>query len=163
MHSEIDAESMWELRSTTKAAPFVIEVLEQLAHAFVDNRVVDRPCTVSGAEFVKRTQMCNQLLGTLRYFLSLILPGIVKRLKQTLEAWQTMPVFRREIGTAKKRLQLRREKHRHRPAAMTGHHLYGFHVYFVEIGALLAIDLDVDKVLIHEFGSITGLRTTHAP
>ena len=57
-----------------------------------------------------------------------------------------MRAVRRPIGAAVKRLQVGRQKHRHRPAAAAGHHLHGVHVDLIEVGPLLAIDLDADEV-----------------
>ena len=41
------------------------------------------------------------------------------------------------------------EKHRHRPAAASGHRLYGIHVHTVDVGALFAVDFYVHEQLVH--------------
>ena len=51
----------------------------------------------------------------------------------------------REVGAAVERHALRRQEHGHRPAAVPGHGLHGLHVDGVEVGALLAVDLDIDE------------------
>ena len=43
-----------------------------------------------------------------------------------------------------------RQEHRHRPAALAGHRHGRVHVERVDIGPLLAVDLDVDEVLVHQ-------------
>ena len=58
----------------------------------------------------------------------------------------------RKVRSAVERHALGREKHRHRPAAVAGHRLNGLHVDPVEIGPLLAIDLDADESLVHQRG-----------
>ena len=60
-------------------------------------------------------------------------------------------IFRRKISPAVKRDAVGGQEHGHRPAAMPGHHLYGVHIYLVEVGTLFAIDFDVHKIFIHEF------------
>ncbi len=47
-------------------------------------------------------------------------------------------------------LQVGRQEHRHRPAAVAGHRHHGRHVDLVEVGTLFAVDLDVDEVLVHQ-------------
>ena len=46
-----------------------------------------------------------------------------------------------------------REKHRHWPAAAARRQLNGCHVYRIEVRAFFAVDLDVDKVFVHQAGS----------
>ncbi len=58
-------------------------------------------------------------------------------------------LLRREIGPAPKRLAVGGQKHRQWPAALLAHQRQRVLVDLVEIGALLAIDLDVDEQLIH--------------
>ena len=61
-----------------------------------------------------------------------------------------LAIDRRKIGAAEKRLRLGREEHRQRPSAAPGDHLHRFHIDVVEVGALLAIDLDGDEILVHQ-------------
>ena len=58
--------------------------------------------------------------------------------------------LRREIGAAPERLAVRGQEHRQGPAAMLAHQVQRVHVDRVDIGPLLAIDLDVDEVLVHQ-------------
>ena len=55
----------------------------------------------------------------------------------------------REIGAAPERLALRRAEHGERPAALLAHDLQRLHVDRVDIGPLLAVDLDVDEQRVH--------------
>ncbi len=59
-------------------------------------------------------------------------------------------VARREIRAAEERLARRREPDAHRPAARSGQRLHRGHVDRVDVGPLLAVDLDADVVLVHE-------------
>ncbi len=54
---------------------------------------------------------------------------------------------RREVGAAEERRALRREEHVHRPAAMAAQGLQRAHVDMIDIGQLLAVDLDRDEAL----------------
>ncbi len=60
-------------------------------------------------------------------------------------------VFRllREISAAPERLALRREEHRQRPAALLAEVMQRRHIDLVDVGPLLAVDLDVDEQLVH--------------
>ena len=58
---------------------------------------------------------------------------------------------RRKVGAAEERLELGREEDRHRPAAVPAlKRLDRRHVDLVEVGPLLAVDLDVDEMLVHQ-------------
>ena len=69
-----------------------------------------------------------------------------------------VPVLRREVGAAVERHAVRREEHGHRPAAAAGHGLHGLHVDLVDVGPLLAVDLDVDEEAVHERGDLVVLE-----
>ena len=72
-------------------------------------------------------------------------------------------VVGREVGAAEERVAVGVEEDGHRPAAVAGHRLHGRHVDLVEVGPLLAVDLDVDEVLVHEGRRSRGSRSTRAP
>ena len=69
------------------------------------------------------------------------------------------------VGAAKKRGAVRREEHGQRPAArLAGKQGMGGLVDLVEVGTLLAVDLDVDEVLVHHVrgvGVLEGLVRHH--
>ena len=56
---------------------------------------------------------------------------------------------RRKIRATPDRLAVRRKEHRQRPAALFAEMMQRRHVNLVDVGALLAIDFDVDEQLIH--------------
>ena len=64
----------------------------------------------------------------------------------------------REVGAAEERAAVGREEHGHRPAALAGHGLDGLHVDGVDVGPLLAVDLDVDEQLVHHRGGVLVLE-----
>src|SRR5579863_5412276 len=57
---------------------------------------------------------------------------------------------RREIGPAIEGPSVGSEEYIQRPAATAGDRLYGFHIDVIQIRPLFPVDLDVDKMLIHE-------------
>ena len=81
-----------------------------------------------------------------------LLPGVGDRRHQLPE------VRLREVGAAVERLAVGGEEHRHRPAAAPGHRLHGVHVHGVDVGALLAVDLDVDEPGVHVGGDLGVLE-----
>ena len=58
----------------------------------------------------------------------------------------------REIGAAPERARLAVEEHGQWPAALLAKAVQGAHVDGVDVGALLAVDLDVDEQLVHDRG-----------
>ena len=81
-----------------------------------------------------------------------LLPGFVHALEHVAKADHSHAGFGRPIGAAVKRLERRRQEHRHRPAAVTRECGDGGHINLVEIGPLLAVDLDADVVGVHQVG-----------
>ena len=98
----------------------------------------------------KRLELLGHLGGRLADLVATLLPGPVHAQQHAREPGHAAGVGRREIGAAEERLQVGRQEHRHRPAAVPGHRLHGRHVDLVEVGTLLAVDLDVDEVLVHQ-------------
>ncbi len=67
-------------------------------------------------------------------------------------------VFWWEVGTTIKRATIRHQKDGHGPTALTRHGLYRLHVDTVDIGPFLAVNLDIDKVLVHQCGNLFVLK-----
>ena len=69
-----------------------------------------------------------------------------------------MGIFRREVGTGEEGLLVGGEEDGHGPATLASEGLHGGHVDAVDVGALLAVDLDVDEVLVHEARDLVRLE-----
>ncbi len=69
-----------------------------------------------------------------------------------------MPVVEGKVRSSEKGTPVGHQEHRHRPAAVSGHRLHGLHVDAIEVGALFAIDFDVDEVVVHEAGGLVVLE-----
>ena len=76
--------------------------------------------------------------------------GLGDRLQHLREARHPVARLRREVGAAVERAAVRREEDGHRPPAVPGHGDDGVHVQAVDVGPLLAVDLDGDEVLVHQ-------------
>ena len=72
------------------------------------------------------------------------------------EAGHAVPILGREVRAAEERLEVGGEEDAHRPAARAGHRLHGGHVDVVEVGALLAVDLDRHEVARSCSAAISG-------
>ncbi len=68
------------------------------------------------------------------------------------EARQTVPRLGRVVRAAEEGLARRREEDRHRPAALPAERDDRVHVDRVDVGTLLAVDLDADEALVHHLG-----------
>ncbi len=68
------------------------------------------------------------------------------------EAGPAVAGRRREVGAAPERPCVAVEEHGERPAALLAQRMQGAHVDGVDVGALLAVDLDVDEELVHDAG-----------
>src|SRR5689334_15947468 len=66
---------------------------------------------------------------------------------------------RRKVSAAPERLAFRCQKHGEWPAALLAHERQRVLVDRIEIGPLLAIDLDVDEELVHEARDLVVLET----
>ena len=90
----------------------------------------------------------HQLLAALNEFLPPVSPGIGYAQQDLGERGHPVARRRRKVGASVKWLPIRREEHRHRPAAATGQRLHRAHIDAVQVWPLLPVHLDADKVLV---------------
>ena len=81
--------------------------------------------------------------------LRLVAEGLGHALQHVDEARPAVPRGIGEVGAAPERLAVGRAEHGERPAALFPQDMQRLHVDGVDVGALLAIDLDVDEQLVH--------------
>ena len=96
--------------------------------------------------------LLGQLPGDALDFGVAVAVGLGHGFQQAGEAGHIVAVNGREVGAAVEGLAVGGEEHGHGPAAAAGQHLHRFHVYGVQVGPLLAVNLDVDEVLVHQPG-----------
>ena len=89
--------------------------------------------------------------------------GVGDRAQHAHERRHPVTVRGRVVRAAVIRHALRRQEHRHGPAALPCHRLHGAHVDRVEVRALLTIDLDVHEELVHQRPRSPDPRTIRAP
>ena len=75
-------------------------------------------------------------------------PGVGQRLEHLPERRLPVPRLVREVGAGEERVAVVVEHAGHRPAAVPGHRRGRLHVDRVDVGPLLAVDLDADEVLV---------------
>ncbi len=89
---------------------------------------------------------------------STLAPRLGHRLQQLLEARQPVSRLGREVRPRVERLRVGSHEDRGRPAARAGHADGRLHRHRVDVGTLLAIDLDVHEQLVHEGGGSGALE-----
>ena len=95
--------------------------------------------------------------------LALVAVGAGGRLQHLLEAGQAVARLRREVGAAVEGDGLGVEEDGQRPAALARHPLDGLHVEVVDVGPLLAVDLDRDEATRSSARRSPRPRRTRAP
>ena len=139
-----------ELRRPPEAAPLRVEQLLEAAHRLEEQRLgqrlARRPC---GGRLLQRV---DEDLGAARHVLAPLAPELRDGDEHLLERRQPVARLGREVRPAQERLARRCEEGRQGPAAVAGHRDDGVHVDPVEVGPLLAVDLDADEALVHQSG-----------
>ena len=108
--------------------------------------------------------LLGQLPGNALDFRVAVAVGLCDSFQQTGEAWHIVAVNGREVCAAIEWLAVWGEEHGHGPAAAAGQHLHRFHVDGVQIRPLLAVDFNVDEVIVHDLGNgvvLKGLALHH--
>jgi hypothetical protein len=114
----------------------------------------DRDLEVLGAELRRGGDRCLLQVGGdrgcgLRDVVRLLEPRVGQRRQHLPERRLPMARLVREVRAREERPTLVVQHAGHRPAAVTRHRLRRRHVDRVDIGPLLAVDLDVDEELVH--------------
>ena len=141
-----DAE-IWARRRSRRATSS--KACAQFAQRSVERRA-RRARAVAGGRAAACAPSASQQRCVLlqRYRRALLAISCGDARQQVAEAGQAVARRLREIGAAEKRRAVRRQEHGQRPAAAAlGQHGWARLVDLVEVGALLAVDLDVDEVL----------------
>ena len=86
--------------------------------------------------------------------LTAIAPGLVDRSTQVDESRCPATALLREIRPSEKWSAVWEGPHGERPATVASHGLHGRHVDRIDVGVLLAIDLDVDKEIGHHLAGV---------
>ena len=114
--------------------------------------------TRSPGSVVRRLDGVGQRVGLLLDLVAPVAPGVVDGVEDPAEAGHAVAVAGREVGAAEERPAVGGEEHRHRPAAAAGHGLDRLHVDGVDVGTLLAVDLDDDEAGVELRGGLLVLE-----
>ena len=91
-----------------------------------------------------------QRRGVARHLVALVAPDPADGLQDLRQAGPAVARLRREVGAAPERLAVGRQEHGQRPAAVLAEQRQRMLVDLVEVRPLLAIDLDVDELRVHQ-------------
>jgi hypothetical protein len=145
-----------ELRRAAEAPLNAVELAPERRDRLVERRGAQR--LVRRAQQRAARQPARHPAALLADLLATVGPGARDRLEHLREAGHAVARLGREVRAAVERHLLGREEHVQRPAAVAGHRLHGLHVESVDVRALLAVDLDVHEVLVHERGDARVLE-----
>ena len=134
-----------------------IERLAELLHRLLERvGAGDGPPTAPACSIA--SQLRGQRLGRLDDLVALRSPDAGDLLQDVDEPRPSPLRRRRKVGAAVERLQIRRQPDAHRPSAGSGRRLHERHVDAIDIGPLLAIDLDRHEVLVEHGGDRVALE-----
>ena len=84
--------------------------------------------------------------------------GIEDVHENALESRHSVAIVGREVRAGVKRSAVRRQKNRHRPAAVPGHQLHGLHVNRVDIRPFFAIDFNGHEMVVEDLRELIVLE-----
>ncbi len=138
-----------ELRRAAEAAVDGVVLGAQRLERAVEQRGVRRGARLAPRA---RAQGLDDLARGALHGVPPLPPGRRDGLEHLHEGRHPRPRRRREVGAGVERAAVGRQEDRHRPAALAGGRDHGLHVERVDVGALLAVDLDAHEVLVHVAG-----------
>ena len=103
-----------------------------------------------GAPVAGRADRVDELLGLAFQIVAAVSVYVRHRSQHLLEARHAHPRLRREVRAAPERPSVGGQENRHRPTAVSRERHDRLHVEPVDVGALLAVDLDGHEALVHE-------------
>ncbi len=159
---ELDDRGLGELGRRAEAAVAFVEGLLQARHGSVEDGGVER--LGRGREQRAAGEPGADPLAAGADLLGLLAPGLGDRLQHLRPRRHPVAGLGGEVGAAVERQLLGGEEDVQRPAPVAGHALHGLHVERVDVGALLAVDLDADELLVHQRRSarvLEGLALHH--
>jgi len=112
--------------------------------------VSTRRCLAADKSFFEDPVAMEELFDLGVEFRASFLPSLAQAQQDLRKPRPPIALLGREVGSAEEGFSLRRHEHGQRPTAALTLHLDNFLIDVVEVGALLAIDLDVDEALVHQ-------------
>ncbi len=153
---EVDRRRRRELRGVAEAAVARVVGRAQVADRVRERLLADRLSgRLDACGCAERADHLGSLAADL---LAPLLPRLCDREQQHPPAGQPVAGLGREVRAGVERLLLGRHERVQRPAAMAGHRLACLHADRVDVGTLLAVDLDRDEVLVHKLRDLAVLE-----
>ena len=146
---ELERRRRRELRRAAEASPLRVELAAQRAGGVAEQALgqrVGRRAHLRSRRWIASTS-CFAEDAAARAALAV---EIRDRGEHVAERRHPVPRLGREVRAAEERLALGGQEDRHRPAAVPGQRHDRVHVERVDVGPLLAVDLDVDEALVHQ-------------
>ena len=145
---EVEVLRRRELRRPTEPTPVVVVGRSERLEREVEDLGTDD--VVSGGEGAGTAEGVGELGRLGVQVVPPVPPGVVDGVEEVEEARHPVPGLGREVGAAVERSSLVVEEDGHRPPAAPGQRLDGLHVDRIDVGTLLAVDLDVDEAFVHD-------------
>ncbi len=156
LHTEIEVGRGRELGRAAEAAPLAVEAAAEGGEGALGDLGIGGRGRGVGALLQKAAHGVRHLLRLHVDLLAAPLPGLGQRFENAPEAVTAVLVLGREVGAGVEGLEVGGEEDRVGPSPLAGEDLGGGHVDLVEVGALLAVHLDVDEVAVHDLGDLGG-------
>ena len=137
------------LREFRRVADAAVQRVDLAQQALGDLVEEFRRDALAGLRLLEALQRLAQGDDVLHDVVAVLLVGRADRVQDLRKARAAPARLGRVIGAAPEGLALGGEEHRQRPAALLAHQRQRVLIDRVEVGALLAIDLDVDEPLVH--------------
>ena len=153
---EVEVLRRRELRRPTEPAPLVVVCPSERLESEVEHLGTDD--VVSGGEGAGTAEGLGELCRLGAEVVAPVPPGVVDGVEEVEEARHPVPGFGWEVGAAVERPSVVVQEDGHRPAAAPRQCLHRVHVDGVDVGSLLAVDLDVDEALVHDPGRVDVLE-----
>ena len=156
---KLQRKRLWKLRRPANAAQVHIDRFDQARRHAVEHRARQHRHLVGRRRQRHFLQALNKRLGVLGYRLFVVGVGLGHRLQHLRESRPTKPRLGRKIRAAPIGFRLGRQEHRQGPAALFTQHVQRVHIDRVDVGPFFAINLDVDKPVVHLRGNLVGFKT----
>ena len=144
-----------ELRRAADAAVAAVDLAQQSPRHVLDLCVRDGLAGLAAGEAL---QGFHQGCSIFVHLVAVGAVGLLDQLQHLLEAGAAEARLEREVGAAPEGLGVGRQEHGERPAPLLAHQRERPLVDGVEVGALLAIHLDVDEEPVHQGGGLVVLE-----
>jgi hypothetical protein len=153
---QVDQRRLRELRSAAEATPLRVEPIgqfvcgrsQQIGRAGPVDGIEQRVGSGPGLDDRPGDDSPGQFLGLLFHLGTPIGPDVIQSVEHGGEGWTTVVVGRREVRPAVEGAAVGGEEDAHGPAAGAGDGLDSLHVDGVDVGPLLAVDLDADEAVV---------------